>query len=151
HSQSDPGALSPESKDLSSAVTVWTWLPPLCQTTVAPALTVRSAGSNRHCCALGSASNIVTRWPWAAPAGDQPPWIQPRPAPDVTATSAATIDRVPLRTLLLSAFRPWVSQRTRRRQSTTRRPEPTITTRRLAPEMRSEEHTSELQSRGHLV
>jgi len=60
--KSPPVGTLGELNDLpSSAVTVWGWFPPLCHTTVEPAVTVTPAGSKCHFIASESESDITTR------------------------------------------------------------------------------------------
>jgi hypothetical protein len=85
----------PESKDLSSAVTVWSSLPLFCHTTVVPAGTVSSAGSKCHLVRSGSLSTISTRVPSAAGAGADGPKSTRPVAIANTAASGHFVLRIP--------------------------------------------------------
>ena len=84
-----PAFFNPESNDLSSAVTEWSSLPLLTQTTVVPTGTVISAGSKCHLVRSGSLSTISTWLASAAGAGTGEPAVT-KPA---VITSAATRER----------------------------------------------------------
>src|SRR5437879_6763538 len=98
--------MEPESKELSSAVTVWASWPSLCHLTAWPALTVMSAGSYPFGWLGSGASTTLTvaggaAFAPAACAGDRTPCTKPKLAITAATASTAIIVRVSFRTALL--------------------------------------------------